>query len=127
MGEALATLEQELRSIFGARLQSLVAYGERRRAAAHDAHGHGRTHGHDAPAVQTMITVETLTSDDLRACAARMTAWHEAGLATPLVIAGHEFGRSLDAFPLEFGAIIADHTVVSGANPFDGMTVDASD
>jgi hypothetical protein len=27
-------------------------------------------------------------------------AWHESGLATPLLIAAHEFERSLDAFPV---------------------------
>ena len=127
---AVHTLEKELRGIFGARLQSLVAYGERARATtltghAHDAHGHG--HGHDAAAVQTIAMVETLTGDDLRACAGRVAAWHDAGLATPLVLAAHEFARSLDAFPLEFGAIIADHTLVAGRNPFEGMTVDAVD
>ena len=40
------------------------------------------------------------------------------------VLAAHEFGRSLDAFPLEFGAILADHAVVSGADPFAGLRVD---
>ena len=48
-------------------------------------------------------------ADDLRACAGRVAAWHDAGLATPLLLAAQEFGRSLDAFPLEFGAILADH------------------
>src|SRR5439155_16909943 len=65
--------------------------------------------------------------DDLRACAGRVKGWHDAGLATPLVLAGHEFDRSLDVFPLEFGAILADHTIVSGANPFEQLTVDAAD
>src|SRR4029079_18407022 len=35
--------------------------------------------------------------------------------------------RSLDAFPLEFGAIIADHEVVSGAWPFEHARVAAAD
>src|SRR5207248_2122686 len=30
-------------------------------------------------------------------------------------------------FPLEFGAILADHELVAGANPFDGLAVDAAD
>src|SRR5262249_31693782 len=116
----VATLERELRGIFGSRLQSLVVYGEQLRSGLrhtpHDRHGHGH-----AP-VQTMAVVETLTAEDLRACAGRVAAWHDAGLATPLVLAAHEFERSLDAFPLEFGAILADHTVVTGSNPFDGVT-----
>lgn len=121
------TLEHELRGIFGARLQSLVVYGERARDAAgrgRDGQGH---QGHDAAPVQTMAVVERLGGDDLRACAQRVATWHDAGLATPLVLAAHEFNRSLDAFPLEFGAILADHTVVAGANPFDGLTVAAAD
>ena len=53
--------------------------------------------------------------------------WHDMGLATPLLIAADEFGRSLDAFPLEFGAILADHVIVAGRNPFEGLSVDPSD
>jgi len=121
---AIQTLEKELRGIFGARLQSLVTYGERARAASHHA-AHG--HGHEEPEVQTMAVVDTLTGDDLRACAGRVPAWHDAGLATPLVLAAHEFGRFQIAFPLEFGAIIADHTLVTGRNPFDGLAVEAAD
>jgi hypothetical protein len=122
--DALQALDRDLRGIFGARLQSLVVYGERaRHAAEHAQNGHG----HAATPVQTMAIVEKLSGEDLRACAARVGAWHGAGLATPLVLAAHEFGRSLDVFPLEFGAIIADHALVSGANPFDGLVVDAAD
>jgi hypothetical protein len=68
-----------------------------------------------------------MTPADLRACAGRVDAWHGAGLATPLLIASHEFEQSLDAFPLEFGAILADHTVVAGANPFASLAVDPAD
>ena len=71
--------------------------------------------------------VDGLSASDLRACAARTESWHDRGLATPLLVAAHEFGRSLDAFPLEFGAIIADHVVVAGANPFATLRVDPLD
>jgi hypothetical protein len=54
-------------------------------------------------------------------------AWHDGGLATPLFLASHEFGRSLDAFPFEFGAILADHVLVSGTDPFDGLKVETVD
>ena len=43
------------------------------------------------------------------------------------MLRGARVRESLDAFPLEFGAILADHAVVSGASPFDGLTVDAAD
>jgi len=111
MGHSDATgdvrrLERDLRAIFGARLQSLVTYG-------------GGAH--------TLAIVDTLTTLDLRACAERAASWHGAHLATPLLLAAHEFESSLDAFPLEFGAILASHTVVAGKTPFDGLSVDRAD
>ena len=110
--DAALTLERELRGVFGARLRSLVVHGLHA-----DAH---------AP-VRTMAVVESLTEQDLRGCAARVPSWHAAGLATPLLVPSAELGRSLDAFPLEFSAIIADHVVVAGTPPFDGKAVDAVD
>ena len=121
--DAVQTLERELREVFGSRLQSLVTYGQRSRAK-HDAHA---AHGHDAPPTHTLAIADTLTPEDLRACAARVEAWHAAGLATPLLFAAHEFERSLDAFPIEFGAILADHAVIAGANPFASLAVDPAD
>lgn len=123
---AVRTLERELRGVFGARLQALVIYGERARHAARHAAAHGHA-SDETSATRTLAVVDTLTGDDLRACVARVAAWHDAGLATPLLLAAHEFERSLDAFPLEFGAILADHAVVAGENPFATSTVDARD
>jgi|SRR5579871_4051993 len=99
-------LERDLRRIFGDRLQSLSTYGD----GAH-----------------ALVIVTTLTVDDLHACAERTAAWHAAHLATPLLLAAHEFESALDAFPLEFGAILAHHTVVAGKAPFDGLTVESAD
>ena len=109
--DGVSALERDLRDIFGPRLQSLVAY----RAARG---------GDPTP---TLAVVDALTADDLGACAERVAAWHDAGLATPLLLAAQEFGRSLDVFPLEFGAILADHVVVSGANPFAASRLDPAD
>jgi hypothetical protein len=114
--DALHTLERELRGVFGARLQSLVAYG------AHSAHG-----GAHASPIRTMALVESLTEQDLRGCAARTSAWHASGLATPLLVPAAELPRSLDVFPLEFSGIIAGHTLVAGADPFAGLVVDSAD
>jgi hypothetical protein len=110
--EALHALDHDLRALFGDRFCSLVAYGTGA--------------GHEGP-VATLAVVETITSLDLRACAGRLAGWRQRGLATPLLLEADEFGRSLDAFPFEFGAILADHEIVSGANPFDGLTVDPAD
>jgi hypothetical protein len=110
---ALTTLDHDLRTIFGDRLQSIVAYAV---AAPVD---HLET--------ATLAIVDSIGAADLRACAARVDSWHDARLATPLLLETHEFAQSLDAFPFEFGAILADHIVVSGANPFDGLRVDTAD
>ena len=121
--DAVQTLERGLRDIFGGRLQSLVVYGQRTQPGG-DAHD---GHGHDGPPARTLAIVETLTPEDLRGCAGQIEAWHAAGLATPLLFAAHEFEQSLDAFPLEFGAILADHSVAAGANPFAALAVDPAD
>jgi len=110
--DAVKDLDRDLRQLFGARLKSVVAYGS--------------LGGAEAPA-STLAIVDTLTGEDLRACAARMPTWGDAGLATPILVAADEFGRSLDAFPFEFGGIMADHVLVSGTDPFSGLQVDPDD
>lgn len=109
--DAVHALERDLRTIFDTRLHSLVVYGE----------------GTAAPQVNTLAVVADLDAADLARCAARLGAWHDRGLATPLLLERGEFEASLDAFPFEFGAILADHTVVSGPNPFDGLVPDPAD
>jgi hypothetical protein len=123
----MQTLERDLREVFGGRLQSLVRYGQH--AGAADGHGnqHGG-HGHrEHVLTHTLVIVDTLTADDLRACAARITSWHDDGLATPLVLSAGEFSRSLDVFPFEFSSILADHFVIYGRNPFDGVRIEPAD
>jgi hypothetical protein len=128
ISDAVQTLERELRAVFGSRLQSLAIYGEHAHAQTHgDLHGADASHGQQDPPTHTLAIVESLTPDDLRGCAGRIETWHDAGLATPLLFAAHEFEQSLDAFPLEFGAILADHTVVSGADPFASLAIDPAD
>ena len=106
--DAVHALGQDLRAIFGDRLRSFVVYD----AVTDD----DRT--------STMAVVDGLSADDLYACVGRVAEWDDAGLDTPLFVAAHEFGRSLDAFPFEFGAILADHVVVAGTDPFAGLQVD---
>ncbi len=126
MPDAVRALERDLREIFHTRLHTLVAYGLR---AAEPSHADDLGHGHaTAPRpTHTLAIVDALAVDDLRACAKRAAAWHDQGLATPLVLAAHELEDSLDAFPLEFGAIVADHVVVAGRNPFERLQVEAAD
>src|SRR5687768_7841100 len=100
----------DLKRIFGERLEAVVVYG-------------WRLHG----AVPSLALVGSLTLDDLNACAARSAAWHRAGAATPLLLTRAEFARSLDAFPIEYGEIIEQHEIVLGKDPFDGLSIGRDD
>src|SRR6476660_4045236 len=113
ISDAVTAIDRDLREMFGERLRSVVAYAVTDRAP-----------GTPQP---MLVIVEALTPADLRDCAARVARWQESGLATPLFLETAEFPRSLDVFPFEFGAILADHVVVSGENPFGGLQIDAED
>jgi len=111
-------LADDFRAIVAKRLQAVVVFGP------HAADDEGASK--DDP-IRTLVVVQALGFADLDACARRMAAWARRGLATPLVIASDEFARSLDAFPIEFGAILAHHTVVAGVSPFEGLAVRTDD
>jgi hypothetical protein len=111
--DAVSALNRDMRTMFGDRLRSVVAYAITDRTPD--------------TAQPTLVIVDALTPADLRACAALVVKWHESGLATPLILEASEFERSLDAFPYEFGAILADHAIVSGESPFAGLRVDPAD
>lgn len=117
-------LVRDLQGVFGARLRSVVIYGTDGQGHESLHHGH---HVHSEAPTHTMALVETVAFDDLRACAHRAAGWHAAGLATPLVLSGREFERSLDVFPLEFGAILDHHVVAFGQEPFDTLKVNPVD
>jgi hypothetical protein len=113
ISDAVTAIDRDLREMFGDRLRSVVAYAVADRAPG---------------TLQPMLViVEALTPADLRDCAARVAQWQDAGLATPLILETSEFPRSLDVFPFEFGAILADHVIVSGEDPFGGLQVDPAD
>ena len=113
ISDAVTAIDRDLREMFGDRLRSVIAY------AVTD-----RVPGTPQP---MLVIVEALTPADLRDCAARVVRWQESGIATPLFLETAEFPRSLDVFPFEFGAIIADHVIVSGENPFGGLQIDQED
>lgn len=104
-----AAVLDDLRTIFERRLEAFVTY---------------------APAVSpqpSLALVTTLDLADLTACAARAKRWLQAGAATPVLLTRREFARSLDAFPVEFGEIIAHHETLHGDDPFAGMAVAPAD
>ena len=116
--QALDSFVAEMRGIFGDRLQSIVVYQAVAPAIASP---------RIADPVHTLTLVDRVTFEDLAACAARSAEWEKQEFATPLVMSKHEFVRSLDAFPLEYGHIIASHRIIVGPDPFEGLSVSRED
>jgi hypothetical protein len=111
MDAGVKALAVDLQRIFGARLQSVVAYGD----------------GAGGDGVHSLALVERLAFSDLAACAPRMADWRRAGAAAPLILTRDEFLRTLDVFPLEYGGIIANHRLVAGQDLLGGLQVSESD
>ena len=109
---ALGSLASDLHRIFGNRLYSVCAYGRIT---------------HDEDDVQSIALVDQLAFDDLAACVPLARDWDRQGLAVPLILERDEFSRTLDVFPVEYGEIIANHLLVFGDDPFEGLTVAEAD
>jgi hypothetical protein len=103
-----------LRSVFGDRLRSVVAYG-----SPVEENG-------DGP-LSCLALVTGLAVGDLEACARMSHGWRRERIATPLLLPEDEFRRSLDAFPLEYGEIQRAHELIFGADPFEDITIDHAD
>ena len=102
---AFERLAADVQRVFDTRFVALVAYG----------------------ADTGLVFSESIRADDLDALGTLVSAWHREGLATPLVMTPDEFRRSLDAFPIEFQAILDRHVVIAGQPPFAGVTVRPED
>jgi hypothetical protein len=111
---AAKSLAADLRTVFGDRLRSVVAYGPHLEGDA------------DAP-LSCLALVASLTAEDLQGCAALAPRWARAQVATPLILPESEFRRSLDVFPLEYGEIIRAHDRVFGDDPFAGVAISPDD
>ena len=98
---AFTALAGDLARVFGDRMVALVAYAPTRGAAF----------------------TTSLDAADLDALSVLASTWKKSGLETPLLLTADEFQRSLDAFPIEYQAIIDRHVVIAGTPPFAGVTV----
>lgn len=105
----VAVVLDDLRTVFGERLVVLVTYAP---------------HVVPRPSLALVTSIELA---DLTACAYRARRWQQAGAATPVVLTRGEFARSLDAFPVEFGEILAHHVTLFGDDPFAGLSVAPAD
>jgi hypothetical protein len=106
----LQPVVEDLQRIFGTRLKAVMRYGWRPRDR-----------------MPSLALVQSLTLEDLSACAARTLQWHRSGCATPLLLTPHEFARSLDAFPIEYDEILATSELVAGTHPFAGLSISRAD
>ena len=111
---AAAALAADLGRIFAHRLRSVVAYGP-------------FLDGNSAASLTCLALVDSLTVADLEACARHAPHWKRRSVAIPLILPLHEFHRSLDAFPLEYGEIIRAHELIVGADPFAQVSVARED
>ena len=111
---AAAALVADLKQVFAGRLRSVVAYGP-------------HLDGHQETALTCLALVDSLGLSDLDACARLSPKWARQQLATPLILPGDEFRRSLDAFPLEYSEIVRRHELVFGDDPFDGVVISHED
>jgi len=109
-GVPLAGLLHDLQGTFGPRLNALVTYG----------------HEGTTP-LSSLAIVESLTIEDLSACARQAKSWHSDGAATPLILTRDEFAASLDAFPIEYGEILDTYRLVHGPDPFAGLAIRPED
>jgi len=107
-------LVNDLQSVFGDRLRSVVAYGP-------------HIEGHAAAPLSCLALVSSLGLSDLEGCARHSARWHRNRIATPLVLTDIELRTSLDAFPLEYGEIIRAHERVFGSDPFVGVAIAPAD
>ena len=96
------------------RLESVVVYG---------AHASGTANGH----IHTLAVISGLGFADLEGLAHTADGWRREGLATPVLLDAAEVAASLDAFPVEFGAMMTSYEVAHGRDPFDGLRVDPAD
>jgi hypothetical protein len=109
-GGALAVALHDLQHIFGDRLHAFASYGQP-----------------GATPAPSLALVRSITADDLDKCAAHAAAWHRAGCATPLLLTREEFAGSLDAFPIEYGEILATHHTLFGVDLFAGLSINPED
>lgn len=100
--EGFERMAADLRRVFGDRFVALVASG------AHSGVGFA----------------SSIVPGDLEALGPLVDAWQRDDLATPLLLTPHEFHRSLDAFPVEYQALLDHHDVIAGDPPFAGLVID---
>lgn len=107
------TLTQELKTICGDNLRSVVLYGS---AAAGDA---VKTSDYNV-----LVALDRVDAEALMALTDVSARWDKEGNPAPLLFVKNALVRSADVFPVEFADIIQTHKLLYGENPFEGMHIE---
>ena len=113
----LEELVRQLQLAYGAGLRSVVLFGS---AVAGE-------HNPKKSDYNTLVIVDSLPLDKLRAVAAVSKAWAEDGNPPPMTFTSNEWRASADIFPMEYADILERHRVLFGTPPFEGIRVTPSD
>lgn len=95
-------MASDLQRVFGDRFVALVASGP-----------HGG-----------VLFATSIEPGDFEALGPLNSSWQRDNLEPPLLLTPEEFRRSLDAFPVEYQALLDRHAVIAGDPPFAGLTID---
>jgi len=114
---SLDELVQQLSSVYGAGLLSVVLYG----SAASGEQVEGKSDQN------ILVIVDQLDRIRLQQLAQTSRVWTESGNPPPLTLTRAEWKRSADIFPMEYADILERHRVLKGENPFAGIQVENRD
>jgi hypothetical protein len=108
---------QQVAAALGGRLVSLLLYG----SAARGGPGAGRA------SINTLLICDGVDARLLAALAPLVAAWARGGHPPPIVLSETEWRASADAFAIEYEDIRAAHRVVTGRDPWPGVSVRRED
>jgi len=107
----------QVAAALGGRLVSLLLYG----SAARNGPGAGRA------AINSLIICDGVDERLVAALAPLVAAWERGGHPPPIVLSETEWRASADAFAIEYEDIRAAHRVVTGRDPWPGVSVRRED
>jgi predicted nucleotidyltransferase len=110
---ALTHLVDELRAAHGENLASVVLYGS---AAAGDHIELRSDHN-------LLIVLDRITTEDLRASQAPISAWQCLGQPLPVYFSVEELNDATDVFPIEFLQMEKARKVLYGRDPFEFIKI----
>jgi hypothetical protein len=106
---ALKSLVDDLRTVYGENLASIVLYGS---VPAGDHLELRSDHN-------LLIALKRITPEDLRLSESTMRNWHSLGQPLPVFFTVEELKRAADVFPIEFLQMERARKVLHGTDPFD--------